>query len=439
MKSLRAVLRNVAWLLLLSLFAASSFFQWQGCRTPTSIVMERRIPYGIEYDASAEARLKSGEPFPALLRPVLEMSRQYADTLSQPVGIIGWRGDAPTCEIFFATNRDVIPATAGSGQERFGNQVLNELPYCGRAAVTIPFRSRGQDPQREVTAQATSAETPAVSLEEVRSIPWESFAAGVNSQLARSRQGDLLLFVHGFNVDFESALVRTAQLGVDIPFNGAVLAYCWPSQGGILSYPADEDINARSVQPFTEFLQRLIATVPSGTRISILVHSMGNRLVMQGIGKLPQVQAQKPIANLALCAPDVGVKDFKNWAPGVVAKCDRVALYASQSDSALISSKHLHNREQRAGDAFPPVCLPGIETIDVSGVDFDVALGHSYYGSNLNVLSDLYFLIKEHRPAAERGYLTRTSLTWGRGHYWQFHDAAPYIRYTWKFGETLSR
>lgn len=269
-------------------------------------------------------------------------------------------------------------------------------------------------------------------------LSWEAMAQGVQSQILRSRQHDLLLFVHGFNVDFESALVRTVQIALDIPFNGAVVAYSWPSQGGVLNYATDETINAGSVEPFTEFLKGLTSAVPEGTRINIIVHSMGNRIVLKAIGNLQPSQSRKPIVNLVLCAPDVGVADFKQLAPRVVAQCERVTLYASRSDSALIVSKSIHS-EQRAGDAHPPVCLPDIETIDVSAVDFDLALGHSYYGSNLNLLSDLYFVVKEHRPAAERGYLTR-ELSGNRGeHYWQFSDYGPYIRCSWKFGETVAR
>jgi esterase/lipase superfamily enzyme len=126
------------------------------------------------------------------------------------------------------------------------------------------------------------------------------------------------------------------------------------------------------------------------------------------------------------------------WAPDVVARCEHVTLYASRSDGALIISKK-YNFEQRVGDAFPPICIPGIETIDVSAVDVNLHLGHSYYGSNLNLLSDLYFVLKEHRTADKRGYLTRQSQGLSGGEYWQFHDQAPYIRCSWRFGETATR
>lgn len=443
MQPLHAVLRSAAWLVGLTLIAGMGWLGWQGCRPMPTIIVERRVPYGIDYDADYEAKLNSGQSMPVFAKQVLELNRQYDDTLSQPIAITSWRGDVSTWEVFFATNRGVIPATAASGQVRFGNQVLLQSPHFGRAQIALPWRRRGVDPQREEIHREqpspgnTGPENTA-SFEQVCTLSWEALAQGLRSQVSRARQHDLLLFVHGFNVDFESALLRTTQIAFDMPFNGAIVAYSWPSQGGVLNYQADEPINAASVAPFAQFLEKLVAAVPSGTRINIVVHSMGNRLVMPAIGRLPRSPSEKPIANLVLCAPDVGLADFQHWAPEVAARCQRVTLYASRSDSALIVSKHVHS-EQRAGDAHPPVCLPDIETIDVSAVDFDLLLGHSYFGSNLNLLSDLYFVVKEHRPAAERRYLSRASHGPGGAHYWQFSDQAPYIRCSWKFGEAISR
>ena len=412
---------------------------WQSARKMPNIIVKRSSPLGIEYKAEDVALLNSGKSIPVMQRQLGEYSLQYEGTLSQPIAITGWHGDASTWEVFFATNRDVDRVTEGTDQVRFGKQLVPQSPHYGRAQIVLPWRRRGVDPQRGESSAGVAGQPKTVSFEKVQTLPWEAMAEGLQSQVSRSRQHDLLLFVHGFNVDFESALIRTAQIALDIPFNGAVVAYSWPSQGGALNYDKDEWFNAKSVEPFTQFLQRLVLAVPAGTRINIVVHSMGNRIVMQAVGKLAAADSHKPIANLVLCAPDVGLRDFNAWAPGVIARCERVTLYASRSDTALITSKEYVNFEQRAGDAHPPVCLPDLETIDVSAVDFDLLLGHSYYGSNLNVLSDLYYVVKEHRSAADRFYLTRQPQGDRGGHYWYFKEEAPYIRCSWTFGEQKTR
>lgn len=142
---------------------------------------------------------------------------------------------------------------------------------------------------------------------------------GVSDQIDRSRQKDLLVFVHGFNVSFDSAVTRTAELALRIPFNGAIVTYCWPTQGGALKYNDDEPINKASVEPFTQFLTTLRDGVPKETRIHILVHSMGNRIVMESLNTLPEPVDQKPFSHVVLCAPDVGIRFPPEWAPGVMA------------------------------------------------------------------------------------------------------------------------
>ncbi len=206
-----------------------------------------------------------------------------------------------------------------------------------------------------------------------------------------------------------------------------------------LKYGDDEPINKASVGPCAQFLQTLRHGVSAETRIHIVVHSMGNRIVREALHNLPTPRGGnpsnkpfgKPFANVVLCAPDVGRNDFLDWAPGVVAQSDRVTLYANSSDTALIASKSLHS-EMRAGDAWVSLVVEGIETIDCSRIDLSV-LGHSYYGSNTDVLSDLFMLVKEDHPASKRPHLAKKKSATGPD--WQFAQSAPAILCTWHFDE----
>ncbi|QDT55605.1 hypothetical protein Pan44_36510 [Caulifigura coniformis] len=401
-----------------------------GCRGTRLPVIDRTA-VGIIYDTAHEADLRTGK----MAGLAAEAFGRYVDTLSEPAAIVDWRDGISTWEVFYATNRGRV---FGSPDARvdFGNQVSSS-PQYGRAEVTLPRRGRGIDPPTAagrsrlmpVSFSKPKTDDEVVQFGTVEVQKPESFLAGVNNQLARSRQKDLLLFVHGFNVDFHSAIVRAAQVALDVPFNGAVVAYAWPSQGGVQNYRADEPANQASVAPFADFLQSLLDGVPADTRVSILVHSMGNRIVMQGINRL---SPGARLANVVLCAPDVGLGDFEEWAPGVAARCDRVTLYASENDAALIASKSLH-AEQRAGDAHPPVLLSGVETVDCSTVDYTSFLGHSYYGANRHVLGDLFLLLKENRPASERPHLSKQLNA--RREFWVFSGNAPNILVTWHFEE----
>lgn len=401
-----------------------------GCRTPKAPILDRQN-VGIIYDTAMEDEIREGRA-PAL---VMDAYGPYVDTLAEPVAVVSWSDEVARWEVFAATNRGWYDAP---GSTVAANRV-QKSPSFGRCIVDIPQRQRGQEVSTEspntksrvMTAAMGSEPVPEAKIEP-STLDEEEYFVGVNQQLEHSRQKDLLLFVHGFNVTFEAAVTRAAQLAFDIPFNGAVCAYCWPSQGGVKNYEADEPINLASVEPFLKYLKSLRNHVPAETRIHIVVHSMGNRIVMQALDRLATPDGEKPFSNLVLCAPDVGLKDFQKWAPGVVEQCDRVTLYASNGDSALIASKGLH-AEARAGDAEDPLIVPGIETIDCSRLNTGF-MGHSYYGSHEQMLSDLFMLLKEDKAASERPHLKKRGSA--SAPYWEFAGAAGRIYYTWHFEES---
>jgi hypothetical protein len=45
--------------------------------------------------------------------------------------------------------------------------------------------------------------------------------------------------------------------------------------------------------------------------------------------------------------------------------------------------------------------IPGIDTIDASAVDTSF-IGHSYYGENRSVLSDIFWRLKDGKPPIDR-------------------------------------
>ncbi len=402
----------------------------------SELLLERR-PRGTIYDTRHEQWLGDDQRI-----PLLEVWREDAPVYAEPVAICGWQDGISTWQFHFATNRR--PEAGSAGRIKYGNESL-AAPQFGRARVTLPRRRRGVDiPLTSLGSQPqgdhSQAPEPVPATEVIESVTpatWEQFLAGVSDQIQRSRQQDLLLFVHGFNVSFDASLVRTAQIALDMPFNGAVVAYSWPSQGGIQNYSNDEPVNAAAVAPFQEFLNRLRDGVPSGTRIHIVVHSMGNRIVLRAIASLTNPALLRratpkppPIGHLALMAPDVGLADFQMLMPLVIPQCERVSLYTSRFDLALVASRRLHS-EQRAGDGQPPLILSGLETIDCSAIDGTSCLGHSYYSSSVDVLADLFQLIKWNRPAGQRSHLS--ARTGWQGQYWTWTATAPRDHWTWHF------
>ncbi|MCA9064823.1 MAG: alpha/beta hydrolase, partial [Planctomycetaceae bacterium] len=242
-----------------------------GCRGSAPPVLKKPT-IAVHYDTEYEHTIVNNEHKPAMLEGIWD---QYVETLDEPVSVTEWNETASQWRVLFATNRGAVSATsAGFDPEGgFGNQVTASVSH-GTATVQLPHRHRGQDPAQKprfklasLTGQDPEEEQPLASVIDVAKLPAEDFRRQLRQQIDASRQHDVLLFVHGFNVDFESSLIRAAQLGLDIPFNGALVAYSWPTQGGVLNYSDDEPINTASVQPFVQFLREVVDTLPEDARL----------------------------------------------------------------------------------------------------------------------------------------------------------------------------
>ena len=408
-----------------------------GCNMPDPpIIHEPKL--GMLYDTAYEKEAQSGKQRHKILDGVWE---PYFDTLAEPVCVTKWDESKSAWQILYATNRATVQASSVTDSGAYGNQVLSR-PTFGRATVQLPHRKRGRDPQQSprkalfasLSKKGDSPDTDRLAeVTALSATPSLEFQQLLHSQIHRSRQKDVLLFVHGFNVDFDSCLIRTAQLGLDIPFNGALVAYSWPTQGGVMNYESDEPVNAASVAPFTQFLAWMIDNLPEEAKLKILVHSMGNRIVLKGINQLQAAPPdRKPIETLCLCAPDVGLSDYRNLIPGVVERCNRVVLYANESDGALKISKSLH-LEQRSGDSQLPATMDGVDLIDCSAVDLSF-LGHSYFSGNVSVLADLFCVLKENKSPKQCPHLKRKQTSAG-DEYWVFHQHPHRILWSWHFDD----
>ena len=80
---------------------------------------------------------------------------------------------------------------------------------------------------------------------------------------------------------------------------------------------------------------------------------------------------------IVLAAADVDAEIFKNRSGAFAKAARRTTLYTSNHDLALASSGLIRDSTTRVG-FFPPLTIvPGIDTIQVSGVDLSW-LGHGY-------------------------------------------------------------
>ncbi len=338
----------------------------------------------------------------------------------------GTRGTAPLrvhpdfveVRVFYGTNRR---RTASCDPASIYGAVPGPLE-TGEVRVTVPRDHRLGALESPSIWRLEFAGDPAehVMLASVDPIPAELFHARLADAVARSVEPSAFVFVHGFNVPFEEAARRTAQIAYDLKFPGTPILFSWPSQGSVMAYVRDREVAAESAPALAAFLAQV--SRESGARtVHLIAHSMGNQVLAGALQALiPERDPDAPplFQELVLAAPDVDAVQFEEELAAVfTASARRVTLYASARDRALRIARDVLDFP-RAGDLDDGIVLhEHIETVDASAVDTSF-VGHSYYGDNRSVMSDLFNLLRERQPAGVRFGLVPVETA--RGTYWRF-------------------
>jgi esterase/lipase superfamily enzyme len=325
-----------------------------------------------------------------------------------------------TMRVFYATDRKDEGTRT---QPAFVSQPANQLSY-GYSEVSIPRDHRlGELEGPSILRLEFRADAAKhVVLLNVQAQSQDAFLGRISTRLAASRKREALLFIHGFNVSFEDAMRRTAQIAYDLAFDGPTIAFSWPSQGSALplSYTQDQrnaDLSAASLKDLLEQL-----TSSGELTLHVIAHSMGNRVLTGALQQLePTVatrQRQPLLREVALLAPDIDAELFKRAIKQIAGKATRMTLYASSRDGALALAERVAGY-QRAGQAGAQiVVVPELQTIDASQVDTSLlGLNHSYFADNGTILSDLFTLLKGQPPQERFGLVPMTA---PGGTYWRF-------------------
>ena len=321
---------------------------------------------------------------------------------------------AQVVSLFFGTDRKV-----DDSQNSFGNRGGNLI--LGKMLVSVPrAHTTGEierppkylgwlispDPANHMVALVVTVLDP------------EHFFHDMQAVREMEHLGDsAFIFVHGYNVSFEDAALRTAQMAVDLNINALPAFYSWPSKGSAEDYPADEATVDVAAPHLAHFLENF-ADQSGAKTIYVIAHSMGARVATIALASVLEKRKDlnSRFGELVLAAPDIDAEYFKNTlAPHFAALREQVTLYASSHDRAL-SLSHRFHEEPRAGEAGSGLIVTaGVETIDASAVPTDF-FGHSYFADERPLLMDLALLLKNRMRAADRPTIRRSS----SGLYWAF-------------------
>ena len=325
-------------------------------------------------------------------------------------------------QIFYATNRKPSnePEVFYSGERAYGD---NAIKY-GACKVAIPKNHKKGSIERPLLGLRIFKDPKEhVYISEVRELERGKFFATMNQHLEENASDDdmsrhTVVFVHGFNVKFYDAVLRTAQLAHDYGFEGVPVLFSWPSDGQLVGYASDREDATWSVQYLENFLLELKEKSLT-KKIHLIAHSMGNQVLLGALHQLKLKNADELFESVILAAPDYDSELFRDQVgPGILSLAKNWTIYTSENDAALeISSKV--NSVQRLGS--PVTQIDGVDIIDASNVEvtpWSVPEFHSYYASKQPVIDDMVATLQGVGPDKRK----LKPVVTGEYRYWQFSN-----------------
>lgn len=318
-------------------------------------------------------------------------------------------------------NYDVVPVFYATDREDTGNQdpvsrysgerSRNGTLAYGICEVTIPSTHVPGNLESPSWLHFEYYPDPEkhVVLKSVQPLERDPFYVKLTAAVTASPTKEAVVFIHGYENSFENAARQTAQLVRDAHFEGAPILYSWASKGRVFAYTEDEDTVQWTAFHLRDFLEE-VAQRSHAKKIHLIAHSMGNRALasaLQMIASRRDPKASPPFDQVILAAPDIGADTLNLFAREIRPMAERLTLYASENDDALLLSKFIHGAVRAGQKSAYLLVVSGIDTVDASAVRTDF-LGHAYYAKSATILDDIQKILTHDTPPELRNLIPAT-------------------------------
>jgi esterase/lipase superfamily enzyme len=227
---------------------------------------------------------------------------------------------------------------------------------------------------------------------------------------------DTIVYIHGYNVDFNEAARAAAR--VQRVYKGGkanVVMFTWPSDGSLLpllAYKSDRSDARASAVGFARGVRKLIDLMKAIRRdpdqlchasIHLMCHSMGCYVLRNGLqevrkwGGLPRVFDQ-----IFLFAADEDYDTFEHEHKLALLPelGQAVNVYFNTGDLALFTSDHTKGNPARLGSRGPrlPLQVPGTVTLVDASRIVGGTVEHSYYLDDKRVIRDVNLVLRGSGP-----------------------------------------
>ena len=293
--------------------------------------------------------------------------------------------DTRSLDIFIATNRNNKNNSFGCTNEQFGVN-LDKTLHFGVCKINVPKNhSTGQI---NLTKDARQNSHDYFKILNASTIDENNLL-----NFLKKTKRTPLVFVHGFNVKYQDAVLRAAQIAYDLKYQGPIMLFTWPAGAGDGFF--DEKMitrtyenNLKNAKESREYFKKFLLDLKDhDLKINLVVHSMGHQVVLPVLKEIGEGNLDHHIINeLILNAPDFEADEFKSLITPIKTISKRVTLYCSYNDKA-ISASETYNKNERLGGC---TYAEEIDTINVALIDaLSAGLGHSYYSSRA-ILTDVF-------------------------------------------------
>ncbi|KMW56840.1 putative lipoprotein [Candidatus Rhodobacter oscarellae] len=163
-------------------------------------------------------------------------------------------------------------------------------------------------------------------------------------------EGDIVVFVHGFNIDAQDCFEAHRNLAATIRNNGfaeaVFVSFSWPANGEVFDYYEDDQDARGSALDLVSSARAVFAqlsTPECRVRVHVMAHSMGSLVVREALRDAPGSRVARQsawgIANLITFGADISTRSVRrSEGASILEKSQRWTNYFNRHDGVLATS-----------------------------------------------------------------------------------------------------